>query len=84
MSTAVRRDEPAAASVEALVRRVAEIPVGTTRFELFVPSELTWRSWTMNHDLAMATVLHGLLAKGLFPDGFEERPTGRIYRYKAG
>ncbi|HET7232162.1 MAG TPA: hypothetical protein VFJ16_19300 [Longimicrobium sp.] len=78
------RDEPAAASVEALVRRVAAIPAGTTEFELFVPGELTWQGWSVHHDRAMTMVLHALLAKGLFPDGFEERPTGRIYRYKAG
>ena len=84
MSIAGDRDEPAASSVEALLAQVARVPAGTTEFELFVPGELTWQGWTMNHDLAMKIVLHGLLAKGLFPDGFEERPTGRIYRYKAG
>ena len=77
-------DEPAAATVEALVRRVAAVPAGTTEFELFVPGELTWQGWTVNHDLAMTMVLNGLLAKGLIPDGFEQRPTPRIYRYKAG
>lgn len=78
------RDEPAAAPVEALIARVAGIPLETKEFEMFVPSELTWKGWSVDHDVAMTMVLHGLLAKGLFPDGFEQRPTGRRYRYKAG
>lgn len=84
MSTAASRDEPPAGSVEALLRRVSQIPAETTELELFVPGELTWQGWSVDHDVAMTMVLHGLLAKGLFPDGFEQRPTGRRYRYKAG
>ena len=34
-------------------------------------------------DLAMAVVLDRLLGKNLFPDGFEQKGNGRLYRYKA-
>jgi hypothetical protein len=33
--------------------------------------------------MAMAVVVDKLIAKRLFPDGFDQRDTGRHYRYRA-
>jgi hypothetical protein len=33
--------------------------------------------------MAMAVVLDKLLGKQLYPDGFDQRPTGRRYKYKS-
>jgi hypothetical protein len=74
--------EPASGAVEALLAQVEAIPAGTKSFELFVPQSLTLEGRPIDQNPAMA-VVDRLLGKGLFPDGFEQRPTGRRYKYKA-
>jgi hypothetical protein len=74
-------NEPSSGTVEALLSQVEALPAGTKAFELFVPKELTFQARTVTLDLAMAVVLDKLLGKKLYPDGFEQRPTGRRYMY---
>lgn len=74
--------EPAG-TTESLLAQIDAIPAGTHSFELFVPQSLTWEGRPIDKKLAMAMVLDKLLGKGLFPDGFDQQPTGRRYKYKA-
>ena len=46
-------------------------------------AEPAWEGRPFGQNSAMAVVLDKLLGKGLFPDGFEYRATGRRYKYKA-
>jgi hypothetical protein len=75
--------EPSSGTVEGLLAQVQAIPPGTKTFELFVPQRLTWEGRPIDQSLAMAVVVDQLLGKKLFPDSFEQRPTGRRYKYKA-
>lgn len=75
--------EPSSGTIESLLAQVEAIPAGTKSFELFVPQSLTWEGRAIDQNPAMAVVLDKLLGKGLFPDGFEQRPNGRRYKYKA-
>ncbi len=52
-----------------------------THYELWVPDALTLRDQPAPLDLAMAILLHALLAKGYYPAGFEADTGGRVYRY---
>jgi hypothetical protein len=74
--------EPATGSVKGLLAKVEALPDGTKSFELFVPQDLTMQGRPVAQNMAMALVLDRLLGRGLFPDGFEQRPTGRRYKYK--
>jgi hypothetical protein len=74
--------EPTTGSVEELLAKVEALPEGTKSFELFVPQDLTMQGRPVAQNMAMALVLDRLLGRGLFPDGFEQRPTGRRYKYK--
>jgi hypothetical protein len=76
-------NEPSSATVESLVAQVESLPSGQSNFELFVPSDLTMRGRPVPLDLAMAVIVDRLLGKGLWPAGFEQRPTGRRYRYRS-
>lgn len=75
--------EPSSGTVEALLAQVAAVPEGTKTLEIFVPENLTLDGKPVAQNLAMALVLDKLLGKRLYPDGFEQRPTGRRYKYKA-
>ena len=77
-------NEPATGTVEELLAKVEAMPAGTSTFELFVPAELTLEGRSIRPDLAMALVVDQLLARGLFPRGFDQRPTGRRYKYALG
>jgi len=74
--------EPATGTIEDLLAKVDAIPEGTKTFELYVPQSLTMEGRSVAQNLAMAVVLDRLLGKGLCPDGFVQRPTGRLYKYK--
>lgn len=76
-------NEPSSGTCEELLAQIEALPEDTKRFELFVPLSLTWQGKPIGQNPAMAVVLDKLLDKGLFPDGFEQRPTGRRYKYKA-
>ena len=75
--------EPSSGTIESLLAQVEAIPADTKQFELFVPQSVTYEGRPFDQNPAMAVVLDKLLGKGLFPDGFEQRPTGRQYKYKA-
>lgn len=83
--TAEEKDvrEPPSGNIESLLAQVEAIPAGTKSFELFVPQSITLEDRPMDQNLAMAVVLDKLLGKGLFPDGFDQRPNGRRYKYKS-
>jgi hypothetical protein len=73
--------ETTAGTVEELLQKVEAITEGTKSFELYVPGELTWQGKAVTQNLGMTLVLDRLLAKDLFPDGFEQRTNGRLYKY---
>jgi hypothetical protein len=75
--------EPVTGTLEDLLSKVGSLPESIESIELFVPQDLTWQGQPVASDMAMAVVVDKLLAKGLFPDGFDQRDTGRHYRYKA-
>jgi hypothetical protein len=75
--------EPASGTLEALLAQVADLPKSTMSFEMFVPQDLTWQGQPVTQNLAMTLVLDKLLGKQLYPDGFDQRPTGRRYKYKS-
>jgi hypothetical protein len=75
--------EPASGTIEALLDEAEAVPMGTDKFELFVPQDLTWQGQPVAQNMAMAIVLDKLLGKHLYPDGFDQRPTGRRYKYKS-
>jgi hypothetical protein len=76
-------NEPSSGTIESLLAQVEALPVGTKSFELFVPQDLTWQGGPVTQNMAMAIVLDKLLGNQLYPDGFEQRPTGRRYRYNS-
>jgi hypothetical protein len=71
------------ATVEQLLAQIAAIPPSTQAFDLLVPEALTLQGNPIPSNLAMTILLDALLAKGLFPDGFEPRDGARLYRYRA-
>lgn len=75
--------EPSSGSVEALCARVEALPADVRTFELFVPQRLTQDGRPVRHESAMAVVETRLLRRQLIPDGLDQRPTGRIYKYTA-
>ena len=74
-------NEPSSGTVESLLAQIDALPEGQGQFELFVPRDLRMQDCPVAQDLAMAVVLDRLLGRGLFPDGFEQWPSGRLYRY---
>ncbi len=74
--------EPSSGTIEGLLAQVEALPEGIESFELFVPEDLTWQGRSVDQNIAMAVVLDKLLGKELYPDGFDQRPTGRRYKYK--
>src|SRR5262249_50740410 len=76
-------NEPSSGTIEALLAQVEALPEGTKTFELFVPQDLTWQGRPVTQNMAMAVVVDKLLGKQLYPDGFDQRPTGRRYKYKS-
>jgi hypothetical protein len=73
--------EPASGTIEDLFAKVEAIPEGTKTFELYVPNSLTMKGQPVSQNLAMALVLDRILGKKLYPDGFEQKETGRLYKY---
>ncbi len=75
--------ESSSGTLEALLAQATDLPKGTTTFELFVPQDLTWQGQPVTQNLAMTLVVDELLRQQLYPDGFEQRPAGRRYKYKS-
>jgi hypothetical protein len=73
--------EPASGTIEDLFAKVDALPAGTKTFELYVPNSLTMKGQPVAQNLAMALVLDRILGKKLYPDGFEQKENGRLYRY---
>ena len=70
-------------TVESILLQVDNVSVGShNHFELWVPQSLTLRGQTVPLNLAMAIILDKILAKQFVPDGFIQKETGRVYRYK--
>ena len=74
-------NESATGTVEELLAQVDGLPAGTTTFEMFVPQNLSLHGQPVSQDIAMAIVVDRLLAKDLYPNGYNQRSTGRRYRY---
>jgi len=68
--------------VEAIQKIVQAISDDAESFALDIPDALTLDGNPIPQDAAMAIILDGLLAKDLYPDGFEEIPGGRRYWYR--
>jgi hypothetical protein len=75
--------EPPSGTIEALLAQIEGLPQDLKAFELFVPQYLTWRGQPVAQNVAMAIVLDKLLGRQLYPDGFDQRPTGRRYKYNS-
>ena len=75
--------ESSSGTIEGLLAQVEALPDSTKSFDLFVPQDLTWQGRPVAQNMAMAIVLDKLLGKQLYPDGFDQRPTGRRYKYKS-
>ena len=73
--------EPANGTIEDLFAKVEALPEGTKGFELYVPNNLTMKGQPVAQNLAMALVLDKILGKKLYPDGFEPKSNGRLYKY---
>jgi hypothetical protein len=69
-------------TVEELLSRVEMIVEDQNSFELWVSHRLSWKNQPVASDVAMAIVLDALLAKGFFPNGFEEGVGGSHYKYQ--
>jgi hypothetical protein len=68
--------------VEAIVKEVDDRAAGQDAFRLWVPARLSLMASEVPLDVGMVVILDRLLAYGLFPDGFEEAPGGRVYHYR--
>ncbi len=75
--------EPRTGTLEDLLSKVEALPEDINSFELFVPEDLTRQGQPVALDVAMALLVDRLLGKGLFPDGFDQRATGRRYKYSS-
>ena len=73
---------PNMGSLEDLVREIQRLPADTPEFDLWVPDNLTYQGDSITLEAAMAVVLNELLAREMFPDGFEQGSGGRMYRYR--
>src|SRR5689334_7827295 len=72
---------PASGTLEDLFAKVEALPDGSRAFEMYVPNSLTMKGQPIAQNLAMALVMDRILAKKLYPDGFEQKQDGRLYRY---
>jgi hypothetical protein len=70
-------------SVEALRETIdRSLSSEATKFDLFVPRDLTLCNQPVSADVAMAIILDKLLGHGFEPAGFSQMAQGRVYHYK--
>jgi len=77
-ATDVTRFETAEAAVEYLKRTTFSGP----SFTLNIADSFTFAGQPDTMGMGMATVVDTILAKGFWPDGFEQKVGYRVYRYK--
>jgi hypothetical protein len=75
--------QPTSARLEDLRAQIDALPAGQRSFDLWVPDELTSGGAPIRSDMAMAVLVDGLLARGLFPAGYSAGTGGRTYHYSA-
>lgn len=68
--------------VEGLLVSVGSITNGQSSFELFVPSELSFRGAPTTQNTGMALIIENVRQYGLFPAGFQEQSGGRLYTFQ--
>jgi hypothetical protein len=72
------RNSPPTTPIGDLLASVHSITNGQSSFALFVPKEFD------THDgVAMSLIIREARDRGLWPAGFQERPTGRLYSFQA-
>ena len=69
-------------SAEAAVRYVKDTTFDQPTFTLAVADGFTFAGQADTMGAGMAFVLDAILAKGFWPDGFEQKDGYRVYRYK--
>ncbi|QEH35591.1 hypothetical protein OJF2_41440 [Aquisphaera giovannonii] len=82
MADGREQDRPASGAVEDLLRVVEATDPAAPSFTLWVPESLAMGGHPVRPDVAMAVVLDRILGRGFEPAGFEEHPSGRLYRYE--
>jgi hypothetical protein len=68
-------------SLESLRKEATALASGSS-FELWVPDTITVNGRMTRRDLAMASLLDGILALGFMPDGMTPGEGGATYRYR--
>ena len=71
------------ADVRDLLEVIRERPEPRDRLELFVADELTLDDSPIDHAIGMAIIVDAVLADGLFPRGFTQADSGRVYLYES-
>ena len=69
-------------SAESAVRYVKGTTFDQATFTLAVADGFTFAGRADTMGAGMAIVLDAILAKGFWPDGFEQKDGYRVYRYK--
>jgi len=70
------------ADVRDLLEVIRGRPEPRDRLDLFVDDELTLDGSHIDHAIGMATIVDAALAEGLFPRGFTQADSGRVYHYE--
>jgi hypothetical protein len=76
-----RAGEAPAGSVEDLLAKIDAFPKDAATATLYVPQSLTLKGQPVDSAIGMAVVGDRILSRQLWPNGFEQRPAGRLYRY---
>ena len=80
-SRLARPSQATVGTLESLLATVDKLVPGTGTFELFVPQTITSKGEPIPLYIAMAIVVDRILGKQLYPNGFVQKPNGRLYRY---
>ena len=71
------------ADVRDLLALIRERPEPRDRLDLFVADALTLDGSPIDHAIGMAIIVDAVLADGLFPRGFTQADSGRVYHYES-
>jgi hypothetical protein len=69
-------------SAEAAVKYVKGATLSEPTFTLAIADRFTFAGQPDTMGAGMAVVLDAILAKGFWPDGFDQKEGYRLYRYK--
>ena len=68
-------------TLENLLATVDKLAPKTPAFQLYVPQTVTYEGKAIRMDIAMAVLCDRILGKQLYPNGFVQKPNGRVYKY---